>query len=165
MAALGVMLAFLPAIGEAEAQGRPPSQGRQIEQEFQPQVQRQVRPQTQPGALRQVRTLVAQKASRTPAQKKISSHLLGAAKERRGEAFPAQRSRVGIAKDGTTLVDIKADVTPALLDRIQALGGTVINAHPRFRAVRARMPLVQIEALAELPEVQTIRPADEAITR
>ena len=61
-------------------------------------------------------------------------------------------------------VDIRADVTPEVLGRIRALGGTVINSVPKYRAIRAQLPLVAVQPLAALSAVQSIRPADEAVT-
>ena len=96
------------------------------------------------------------KARRTPAQRKVSSQLLDA-------AASAQQARD--ARDEVVTVDIRADVTKALLARIRVLGGTVINSVPKYRAIRAELPVVAIERLAALAAVQTIRPADEARTR
>ena len=62
------------------------------------------------------------------------------------------------------MVDIRADVTPAVLARIQSLGGTVVNSVPKYRAIRARLPLTALEPLATLEAVQFIRPADQPIT-
>ena len=62
-------------------------------------------------------------------------------------------------------MDIRADVSPELLDRIRVLGGEVDSHFAEFRAIRARLPLEEIEALAGMPEVDFIRPADRAITR
>ncbi len=96
------------------------------------------------------------KARRTPAQRKVSSQLLDAA---------ASARQARDARDEVVTVDIRADVTPALLARIRTLGGTVINSVPKYRAIRAELPVVAIERLAALAAVQTIRPADEARTR
>ena len=104
---------------------------------------------------RQIEALLARKAQRTPAQRKVSSQLL--------DAWQAGRAQLG----GTELVtvDIRAEVTPAVLERIQTLGGTVLNSVPKYRAVRARLPLAAVEPLATLDAVQSIRPADRAQTR
>ena len=66
--------------------------------------------------------------------------------------------------DERVLVDIQADVTPEVLARIRALGGTVINSVPRYRSIRAELRLAALELLAELDEVQAIRPADIPVT-
>ena len=63
------------------------------------------------------------------------------------------------------MVDIRADVTPAVLTRIRELGGTVISSVPKYQAIRAKLPLRAVEMLAGLDAIRTIRPADEARTR
>ena len=133
------------------------------------QQQASPEPELPPALVRQVETLMAEKAQRTPAQRKVSSHLLHAARIEQGEPIvgdvvPAL-SAVEIGPDGTVTVDIRADVAPEVLARIDALGGSVINSVPQYGAVRARLPLAAVESLAELDAVQSIRPADEAVTR
>jgi hypothetical protein len=117
----------------------------------------------------QIGALLAEKAARTPAQRKISSRLLFASRIRRGLApapgVPALRTSVEVAPDGTTLIDLRTEVTPRVLGQIEALGGVVESSYPRYRAVRARVPIGQLEALAALAEVSQIRPADRAVTR
>ena len=70
----------------------------------------------------------------------------------------------GAAADGRAAVDIRAEVTPEVLARIGALGGDIVNSVPRYRSIRARLPLAAVEALAEMDAVRSIRPADEAAT-
>ena len=70
-----------------------------------------------------------------------------------------------VAEPELVTVDIRANVTPAVLARIRALGGTVINSVPEYRAIRAQIPLAAVERLASLDAVESIRPADEAVTR
>ena len=100
--------------------------------------------QLSPQALAQIQVLTQEKLSRTPAQNKLDSRLLLEVKRRRKdplfEALPGLRPGVVVEEDGNVLVDIKAEVTPGLLAEILARGGTVINSHPRYRAVRAWLP-------------------------
>ena len=111
---------------------------------------------------RQIKARLAAKAQRTPAQRKVSSQLLDA----RRAAVAARRQARGAAPvDELVMVDIRADVTPAVLARIRVLGGTVINSVARYRAIRARLPLEAVEKLATLDAIQSIRAADEAVTR
>ena len=111
---------------------------------------------------RQIKARLAAKAQRTPAQRKVSSQLLDA----RRVAVAARRQARGAAPvDELVMVDIRADVTPAVLARIRALRGTVINSVARYRAIRARLPLEAVEKLATLDAIQSIRAADEAVTR
>ena len=114
--------------------------------------------------------ILAQKARRTPAQRKVSSQLLDARRAQVREpattAEPDHRQTMEAgAMDERVMVDIRADVTPAVLRRIRALGGTVINNVPKYRAIRAELPLAAVVRLAALSAVQSIRPADEAVTR
>ena len=114
-------------------------------------------------AVREIKAMLAAKAQRSPAQRKVSSQLLPA--RRAQEYGVARRQPAGeVAADETVMVDIRADVTPPVLARIRALGGTVINSVPKYRAIRARLPLSTVEPLATLDAVQTIRAADEAVT-
>ena len=121
---------------------------------------------TQP--VRQIEALLAAKAQRTPAQRKVSSQLLDASGSGRpsgpaGSIRPRATDPDALPERVT--VDIRADVTPAVLRRIRALGGTVINSVPKYRAIRAELPLAAVVRLAALSAVQSIRPADEAVTR
>ena len=119
--------------------------------------------------VQQVEALLAEKAARTPAQQKVSSHLLHAERIQRGEPIAdsvvLRQSPVEIEAGGMVTVDIRADVTPVVLARIDTLGGSVINNVPQYRAIRARLPFAAVETLAELSAIQWIRPADEAVTR
>ena len=120
-----------------------------------------------PALVQQIEALMAEKAQRTPAQRKVSSHLLHAQQIQRGEPIAAgvvlRQSLV--EPGGMVTVDIRADVTPEVLARIEALGGSLIGSVPQYRAIRARLPLAAVETLAELDAVQSIRPADQAVTR
>ena len=102
-----------------------------------------------PRTVQRIGELLAAKERRTPAQRKLGSRLL---------------DRAAAGDDGQVEVDIRADVTPALLARIRELGGRAINSHPRYRAMRASLPVSALERLAEADTVQAIREADEALT-
>jgi uncharacterized protein (TIGR03437 family) len=120
-----------------------------------------------PGAQREIAALLAEKAARTPAQRKMDSHLVHAAKISRGEAVhpdfprpPGEIEAVRLDARNYVEVDITADVTPDLLDFIRALGGEVVNSFAEYRSIRARMALQTVERVAGRDEVQTIRVAD-----
>lgn len=120
-------------------------------------------------AVEQIRVLMDEKRSRTPAQRKVGSDLLMEIHRTQKSAFleklPQLQTRARVAADGKVLVDLGADVSEALLWRIGQLGGEVVNAHPKYRAVRARLPLSKILALAEDPSVTNIRSADQFTVR
>ena len=132
-----------------------------------------------------ITAILEAKAWRTPAQRKLSSQLLDAAGvqpsdgathwqalavEVKDEPAPPaggkdEQPPTSDVEDAMVTVDIRADVTPAVLARIRALGGTVLNSVPKYRAIRARLPLTVLELLARLEAVQFIRPADQPITQ
>jgi Subtilase family/Divergent InlB B-repeat domain len=113
-------------------------------------------------ALKQIGALEAAKSQRTPVQQKINSQLLYADKMSRGESIaegvPTQRLNLDRDDQGRILVDIKAEVTQSLLQRITVLGGNVINSYPEYHAIQAGIPLSKIENLAAQKEVAFIQP-------
>ena len=130
----------------------------------------------EPRAQGRIADLLAAKARRTSAQRKVGSQLLeraaAEALRRSGQPLPrdAEPSTEPLreqeqAEDGRVLVDIRADVSPAVLARIRELGGAVVTSVPGYRAIRALLPLPSVERLAALDAVRTIRTADEAVTR
>ena len=106
---------------------------------------------------------------RTPPRQKLSPQLQDALRAPLQKPTAAGISRLQTtdpdAKNERVMVDIRADVTPAVLTRIRELGGTVINSVPKYQAIRAQIPLRAVVMLAALDEIRTIRPADEARTR
>ena len=96
-------------------------------------------------AVQQIGELLEAKMRRTPAQRKVSSELLQAG-------------------DGTVTVDIRSEVTPEVLVRIRDLGGTVVNSVKRYGTVRAQLPAADVETVASLQGVRSIRTADQAVT-
>ena len=126
-------------------------------------------------ASQSIASILEAKAQRTPAQRKLSSQLLDATGSAQPSEGVARRQAPGAGvkdkqapttdvEDAVVTVDIRADVTPAVLARIQDLGGTVLSSVPKYRAIRAQLPLTALEPLATLEAVQSIRPADQPIT-
>ena len=70
------------------------------------------------------------------------------------------------AQDTDTMieVDIVAEVSDSLLDEIDDLGGTVVNAFAADHAIRAKMPLGEILELAEEDAVVSIDPGSRLST-
>lgn len=67
-------------------------------------------------------------------------------------------------KDGDrVLVDIEGSVSKALLDQVTLSGGTVPNGSTTTTALRAMVPLSQLEALASRTDVNFISPAKPAV--
>ncbi|MFI5365154.1 MAG: S8 family peptidase [Candidatus Binatia bacterium] len=120
-----------------------------------------------PEIMQQVQGLIEEKATRSPVQQKIGSHLIYAGKLSRGEPIASHAHalplRVRTDAGGRALVDISAAANQTVLQKIADLGGTVLTSFPRYRAIRAWLPLSQMEELAALPDVGAIRPAAEPI--
>ena len=106
-------------------------------------------------AVRQIQAILEAKQRRTPAQRKVDSQLL--------EEWQKVQGRPGA--DRMVTVDLRAEVTPEVLERIRELGGTVLSSFERYRAIRAELPLSEVEALAAHEAVRSIRTADKAVTR
>ncbi|HUP03942.1 MAG TPA: hypothetical protein VMU19_08135, partial [Bryobacteraceae bacterium] len=118
----------------------------------------------------QVRALLSEKASRNAAQAKVDSHLVHAAAILRHQPvspdFPAPPGELeAVRPDSRNFVevDIRATVTSDLLSFIRSLGGEVSTSLPEYRALRARLPLLSVERVAERAEVLQIRPAAQAL--
>jgi hypothetical protein len=106
------------------------------------------------------------KLHRTPAQRKLDSHLIYAMRmSRRQEVVPgiASLPRVWnllrMDAHGRVEVDIKAEVGSDLLALLAALGGQVEAAYPAYGSLRAWLPLAAVETAASIPAVHWIAPA------
>ena len=106
-------------------------------------------------AVRQIQAILEAKKRRTPAQRKVDSQLL--------EEWQKVQGRPGA--DRMVTVDLRAEVTPEVLERIRELGGRVLSSFERYRAIRAELPLSEVERLAAHDAVRSIRTADKAATR
>jgi hypothetical protein len=110
----------------------------------------------------------SEKESRTPAQQKINSQLLYELYRLRGEAkqknVPPDPTGVKLDPKGRALVDVRAEVTPALQQKVRTLGGTIESISIEYRSIIAWVPLKQLERLAADPAVRAIEPAAQAST-
>ena len=120
---------------------------------------------TQQG-LAQINAILAEKQSRNLSQKKIGSGLLYGARKQLGRVpvagAPQLRNSIDVDARNRVLVDIKADVSPALEDAIIALGGEVVSSHTRFHAIRAWLPVGRIESLGWRDDIKSIRQAEKS---
>ena len=112
------------------------------------------------------RPIPSEKESRTPAQQKIDSQLLYELYRLRGQAkekqVPPDPTGVRLDGGGRALVDVRADLTPALEQKVTTLGGTIRSTSREGRSIIAWMPLEKLERLADDPAVRAIVPAAEA---
>jgi Subtilase family/Calx-beta domain/Galactose oxidase, central domain/Kelch motif/Viral BACON domain len=126
-------------------------------------------PEISASAMNQIAALVSEKLSRTSTQRKIDSQILATIRMRRDESVAPGvdqlQTDVEVTTDDRAKVDIRAKVTADLQQEIVRVGGGIIAAVPRFDAIRALIPLDQIEALAASPDVQFISRPVRAQTR
>jgi hypothetical protein len=107
------------------------------------------------------------KASLTPAQKKIDSPLLQEIVRRADPAFVPGTppvSRMRIDGQGRALVDVRAEVTLQIRKTIADLEGAIVSAWPEYHSIEAWVPFSQIEVLAAEDTVTAIRPVAEPAT-
>jgi hypothetical protein len=111
----------------------------------------------------QIALVTADKLGWTPAEQKMDSHLIYAARAMRGEPavpglapLPHVIERAQVDRQGIVTVDIKATVDGSLLAALRALGAQIISALPEYDAVRAQLPIGAVEAAASLPAVHFI---------
>ncbi|MBV8200429.1 MAG: S8 family serine peptidase [Acidobacteria bacterium] len=126
-------------------------------------------PRLQASARAQIQALMSEKAARTPAQRKLDSHLIYALLRQRQDPRLASLAALrvpGPAADGTMLVDVKAfspnGVKP-ILARLKSLGARISSVQLRYGAIRARLLLAATETVAAMPEVRFVQPASRPI--
>ena len=133
-----------------------------------PQVAAQQPQAIAPEALAQIEALTAEKAARTPEQRKINSQLLYASRMARGQAIAAGVAKLEVHLPDVNaqgaVLDVRVDVSQPVLDQFVALGAEIYDVSVRYRNVRLRIDLNQVEALAAIPEVSFIQPKQEALT-
>lgn len=102
--------------------------------------------------------------ARTIAQNKIAPRLLSEIYRRRGDArqksLAVDHGSVPVDRHGRALVDIRADVQPALEKKIKALGGVIVSSSTASRSIVGWMPLMTLERLAADPSVTAIKLTD-----
>ena len=62
-------------------------------------------------------------------------------------------------RHGRALVDVRAQVEPALEKKIKALGGLVVSTSRTYDSIVSWVPLQTLERLAADPSVRAIEPA------
>ena len=117
-------------------------------------------------ALRQIQSLIDEKENRNPVQKKINSQLLYAIRMERGERITTEVASLNVdvdkGADAKVPVTIKGVITDALVKQVVAAGGEVIHRSTMFNRLLIRIPLLAIEQLALLDEVDHISPTAKA---
>jgi hypothetical protein len=117
-----------------------------------------------PSVVLQIQSLMDDKGSRTPAQNKISSQLLYAARMYEGLAaapgVPILRTNVVPTAAGRVAIDVIATtVTDDLLSAVGRAGGSLVSSSAATGVVHADLPLRALEILAARDDVRLIRPS------
>jgi hypothetical protein len=103
------------------------------------------------------------RGARTDAQEKINPRVLAAIYHRRGDAtgrtVASGGAGIQVDRHGRALVDIRAQVRPALEKKVKALGGVVVSTSRTYDSIVGWMPLLTLERLAADPTVRAIAPA------
>lgn len=118
-------------------------------------------------AIAQINALVADKKSRTAAQKKMDPNLIYASRMAAGRAAApgVATLETGVeVKDGFVEVDIRTTVNDEMLSLVKKLGGEVVNSFAGADSITARMPLASLETLAGDGRVRHIGQDYGAIT-
>jgi hypothetical protein len=113
--------------------------------------------------LNQFAAIQAEKAARSPAERKIHSGLLYLSREAAGRpavtGVPGLKSRMTLDADGRVTVDITAVPNPDLLSAITKAGGTVLYQSTRWKSIRASLPPAALVGIAGRADVKFIRKA------
>ena len=122
-------------------------------------------------AVAAIRAAIVEKQSRTAAQRKLDTGLLIAEKRRQNLTIAGgvlDRVQPSFTQDvqQRVLVEVSLNnVDGNLINQIQALGGTVTSRVDRYRSIQAWMPLEQLERLAAIRTVKSIKRALLPVTR
>lgn len=112
-----------------------------------------------PQALAQIDALLRDKARRTPVQQRIDSQLLYAEQAAQGRSIvPGLVADVTTAADGRQLLDVRANVSDALIAQVRGLGADVLESDVFHRTLRVQARLDQVETIAGLPNVLFVSP-------
>jgi len=118
-------------------------------------------------AKNQIEQILAVKESFSAGEKKLSSNLVFASRQANGKSLGAAINlaspNVG-ATNGLVQVVIRGNATPELLKDIAARGGKVDAVAPSHDRIEAKIPLLQLEALATRSDVGSIRQPPRART-
>jgi Subtilase family len=120
-----------------------------------------------PSALEQINALIAEKESRTGAQRKIDSQLLYERRMEAGQPIAsglwAVETDLPYAADGHVIVDVRARAGGDLGSRLSGAGFELVSASADGADLRVHLNLDQLEALAADDEVVFIQPRQDAV--
>ena len=115
------------------------------------------------GVVAQINALQADKLKRTPAQRKINSRLLHAmhlvtADTAALRGLPRMPMAMPMVDGQRVWLDVRAEVTPDLVEALRALGAEVTDVSARYRHIGLKAPFTILDAIAAVPEVEYVAP-------
>ena len=93
-----------------------------------------------------------------------SGQLRNAASRQALPAYVQDFAERHVAPDQTIFVVIKGKVSDTLTAFIRSRGGTELSAFPQYDTITARVPVSELSAIANRPDVRTVGPREEATT-
>jgi len=121
-----------------------------------------------PEALAQIEALIAEKESRSPADRKLDSQLIYELKMRAGaqiaRGVQTIQADVPYAIDGHAVLDVKANLTTGLMEGLAQLGAEILSTSAAESTVRIHIGIDQVQGLAALPDVVFVQPRQDAMT-
>ena len=109
------------------------------------------------------------RATSSPANQKLDPQILLALKEQRKEAPfdkpTSVRPYIPIRNGNLILIDFEATVSEELKKHIVSVGGELMPSPSPEHIIRAMIPLTQLEALAEQPDIRSIKPGRLSVSR
>ncbi len=110
----------------------------------------------------QIQALIAEKEARTPAQQKIDSQLIYAAKgfnrQPIAPSVPSLETDVEIDERGEVAIEIRAPYSAGLATKLKSLGVTVVRHNDVAQSIEALAPIGTIEEIAAEPSVRFVMP-------
>jgi len=116
----------------------------------------------------QIGALEQEKSSRNAAQKKIDSNVLYTMRMLSGQSaapgVPYLNTDVDLDEGNNIVVDITAQVSNQLLQKLASAGVTVLYSSVQYHSIRAIVPPAQMETIAAFAEVHFISRMAESMT-
>ena len=123
-------------------------------------AQEPVATQLSDSAIAQINALIAEKNARTPAQRKMDSQFIYAARMNAGQAIASgvQTLDTGVLLDaqGRTDIDVRIAVDAESIALVKSLGGEILLSTPSANSILARFPIGAIETLAADSRVRSV---------
>jgi hypothetical protein len=121
-----------------------------------------------PEALAQIDALIAEKESRSAIDRKLDSQLIYELKMRAGaqiaRGMQTIEADVPYANDGHAVLDVRAHLTPALMEGLARLGAEILSTSGAESTVRIHIDIGRVQELAAMPEVLFAQPRQDAMT-